>query len=173
MPVRWAYHEITAKGYVNRMLLCHHGEVVAQHLRCWDKEQALYDYRHYLPLLEQKPGTLDYALPLAQLKLPECFDVLRRRLEFAADPSGKGTREYISVLCLLEKHPLAKLKRAVEKALGCGAPSSDVVAMYLHSPEDCKPPLFRLDGREHLRGVQVDAADLSAFGQLLSAGGAP
>jgi len=173
VPVRWAYHEITAKGYVNRVELCHRGEVIAQHPRCWAKQQALYDYRHYLPLLEEKPGALDYALPLAGLKLPECFDVLRRRLESAADSPGKGTREYISVLCLLEKHPVAKLKRAVERALGCGAPNCDVVAMYLHSPEDRKPPLFRLDGREHLRGVQVDTADISAFGQLLSAGGAP
>ena len=77
---------------MNRIVLCHHDEVVAVHARCWDREQLIFDYRHYLALLERKPGALDYALPLADLKLPECFDLLRRRLESTADPSGKGTR---------------------------------------------------------------------------------
>ena len=172
VPVRWAYHQITAKGYVNRIVLCHHDEVVAEHPRCWDREQLIFDYRHYLALLERKPGALDYALPLADLELPACFDLLRRRLESAADPSGEGTREYIRILRLLENYSVARLKRAVEKALGCGAPNRDVVAMYLHSPEDMRPPRFRLDGREHLRGVQVAPADLAAYGQLLLTGGA-
>ncbi len=40
---------------------------------------------------------------------------------------------------------MAKLKRAVEKALGCTAPTRDVVAMYLLSPEEMRPPRFRLE----------------------------
>jgi hypothetical protein len=31
-----------------------------------------FDYRHYLPPLERKPGSLDYARPQAGLDLPEC-----------------------------------------------------------------------------------------------------
>ncbi len=171
VPVRWAHHQITAKGYVNRVVLCHHDEIVAVHARCWDREQLIFEARHYLALLERKPGALDYALPLVDLKLPPCFELLRRRLESATDPSGEGTREYIRILRLLERHSPAKLQRAVEKALGCGAPNRDVVVMYLLSPDDMRPPLFRLAGREHLRGVEVASADLSAYGQLLSPGG--
>ena len=171
VPVRWAHHRITAKGYVNRVVLCHHDEIVAVHPRCWKREQLIFDPLHYLALLERKPGALDFALPLAELKLPACFELLRRRLESAFDPPGKGTREYISILRLLEKHSLANLKRAVEKALGCMAPSRDVVAMHLLSPEDMRPPRFHLAGREHLRGVQVDPADLRAYDQLLAGGG--
>ena len=173
VPVRFAHHPITAKGYVNRVVLCHHDEVVAVHSRCWEREQLIFDYRHYLALLERKPGALDYALPLADLNLPACFDLLRRRLELAADPSGEGTREYIRILRLLERHPVVRVKQAVEKALGCRAPNRDVVAMYLLSPEEMRPPRFRLAGREHLRGVEVASADLSAYGQLLADGGAP
>ena len=43
------------------------------------------------------------------------FAVLRRRLE--TERGGEGTREYIGVLRLLEKHPLKRLSRAVEEAL--------------------------------------------------------
>jgi hypothetical protein len=36
---------------------------------------------HYLALLEAKPGALDHARPLSGWSLPECFGLLRRRLE--------------------------------------------------------------------------------------------
>jgi len=51
------------------------------------------NYLHYLPLLEQKPGSLDYARPLLDLKLPECFEVLRRRLVVEEEKEGEGSRE--------------------------------------------------------------------------------
>jgi hypothetical protein len=172
VPVRVAHHPITAKGYMEQVVLCLQDEVVAVHPRSWDKEQLLFDYRHYLPLLERKPGALDHALPLAELDLPECFAVLRRRLESAAQPRGEGTREYIRMLRLLERFPPARVKQAVERALGSGAPGRDVVAMYLLSPEEGSAPRFRLDGHEHLRGVQVAAPDLAAYDQLLAGGGA-
>lgn len=59
---------------------------------------------HYLALLERKPGGLDHARPLEEWKLPPCFRDLRSRLE--ADLDGDGTREYIKVPRLLERHSL-------------------------------------------------------------------
>lgn len=173
VPVRYAHHGITAKGYIDRIVLCHQDQVVATHRRCWEQEQVCYDYRHYLPLLERKPGALDHALPLADLNLPACFDLLRRRLESRCDPPGEGTREFIRVLRLLEQHPMANVKRAVERALNAGAPGRDVVAMYLLSPEDWRPGPFHLQGREHLRDVRVAPVDLAAYDGLRAEGDAP
>ena len=56
---------------------------------------------------------------LAGWTLPECFLLLRRRLE--AERDGDGTREYIRVLRLLEKYPLAQVRPAVEQGLKAGA----------------------------------------------------
>ena len=81
VPVSYAHHEILVKGYVDRVTLCHKDRVVAEHLRSWGKEGIFFDYRHYLSLLERKPGSLDHARPLVDLNLPECFDTLRRRLQ--------------------------------------------------------------------------------------------
>ena len=64
--------------------------LVARHPRCWDREQVIFEPIHYLALLERKPGALDYARPLEDWELPECFGVLRRRLE--AELGGPGTR---------------------------------------------------------------------------------
>lgn len=107
------------KGYINRVAFCWKGNVVAVHKRLWGKEQVSFEPIHYLALLEKNPGALDHARPLENWSLPDCFAVLRRCLENQFD-RGEGTREYIQVLRLLEKRPLGKLTKAVEKSLACG-----------------------------------------------------
>ena len=166
----YAHHEILIKGYVDRVVLCHHDKVVAEHPRSWGKEGVFFDYRHYLPLLERKPGALDHALPLADLHLPECFDTLHRRLCAEESRKGEAKREFIRVLRLLEDYPMGKVRKAVEKATRLGVHSRDAVLQFL-TPRFCwEKTSFLLDGREHLRGVKVPTVDVSVYGTLLSGG---
>ena len=165
VPVRWAHHPIVAKGYFDRVVLCGAGSEVACHARIWDDEQVCFEPLHYLALLETKPGAFDHARPLAGWTLPECFLLLRRRLE--AEREGDGTREYIKVLRLLEKHSMPQLRRAVEQALAVGAITRDAVAQFLYPREDWSATLFSLDGHPHLRHVRVDAPDLAAYTELV------
>ena len=173
VPVAYAHHEILIKGYVDRVVLCHHDKIVAEHPRSWGKEGVFFDYRHYLPLLERKPGALDHARPLADLHLPACFDTLRRRLFAEESREGEGSREFIRVLRLLEDYPLGKVRKAVEKAVMLGVHSRDAVLQFLTPRFSWETTSFLLDGRQHLRWVKVAPVDLSAYGTLLSAGGAP
>jgi hypothetical protein len=146
-------------------VLCADGGEVARHARNWGDEQVHFEPLHYLALLETKPGALDHARLLAGWTLPECFALLRRRLE--AERDGDGTREYIRVLRLLEKHPLATLRAAVEAALRVGAITRDAVAQFLHPREDRRATPFSLDGHPHLRHVRVAAPDLAAYRALV------
>jgi transposase len=173
VPVTYAHHEILVKGYVNRVVLCHKEKVVAEHRRSWEKEGVFFNYLHYLPLLERKPGSLDHARPLANLNLSECFDTLRRRLVMEQDKEGDGIREFIRVLRLLEDHPMARVRQAVEKALRIRAHSRDAVAQFLIPRFSWPKTTFLLEGREHLRLVMVAKPDMSAYHSLLSDGGAP
>jgi transposase len=173
VPVSCAHHEILVKGYVDRVVLCHHETVVARHSRSWEKEGVFFDYRHYLPLLERKPGALDHARPLAGLDLPECFEVLRRRLVAGEEKQGYGTRKYIKVLRLLEDASMARLKQAVEKGLFAGAYGPEAIAWFLAPRPPCPPSTFILDGREHLSRVSVAGPDIAAYDSLLAQGGAP
>jgi transposase len=170
VPVSYAHHEILIKGYVDRVVLCHQDRVVAEHRRSWGKEGTFFDPRHYLPLLERKPGSLDYARPLAGLDLPECFDTLRRRLQGQEEKEGEGIREFIRVLRLLEDYPLAKLRVAIEKALRIHAHSRDAVLQFLVPRFSWRNTTFLLDGRKHLRLVKAVKPDLLAYGTLLSKG---
>jgi hypothetical protein len=173
VPVAYAHHEILIKGYVDRVVLCHHHQVVAEHRRSWGKEGIFFDPRHYLALLETKPGALNYALPLADLKLDPCFDTLHRRLVAEELKTGHGTREFIRVLRLLEDHSQTKLTQAVKKALRIGAHSRDAVAQFLMPQTAWFPMIFVMDGREHLREVRVEKPDVAAYDILLDQGGAP
>jgi transposase len=170
VPVAYAHHTLTLKGSCEEVTLYCGPEEVARHVRIWDKEQIRLDPIHYLALLERKPGALDVARPMAGLELPECFAVLRRRLE--AEREGDGTREYIRVLRLLERHRLPELRRAVEKALASGAMTRDAVAQFLTPQPQYRHTVFRLDGHPHLRGVKIDSPDVRAYRDLMAAGGA-
>jgi transposase len=170
VPVSYAHHEILVKGYVGRVVLCCQDKVVAEHRRSWGKEGTFFDYRHYLPLLERKPGSLDYARPLVGLDLPECFDTLRRRLQGQEEKEGDGIREFIRVLRLLEDYPMERLRIAIEKALRIQAHSRDAILQFLVPRFSWRNTTFLLDGRKHLRLVKVAQPDLSAYRTLLSKG---
>ena len=165
VPVAYAHHPVVVRGYMGRVEVGCHRQVIAVHPRCWERERQIFDPLHYLPLLERKAGGLDHARPLEGWALPTCFDTLRRRLEVERED---GTREYIRVLRLLEKHPMEALTRAVEKGLRMRAHSRDAIAQFLVPPEPWEQTTFRLEGREHLRHVKVAEADVGAYRTLLA-----
>jgi hypothetical protein len=153
------------KAYPDKVLIFRHDAMVAEHDRLWGKEEVTYQPSHYLELLERKPGALDYAEPLSEWDLPECFHQLRGRLE--KEGRVQGIKEYIRVLRLLEKHPQNRVAHAIEKALKLRHCSRDIVVQYLYPDELPVAPTFTLDGREHLQGIRVDAPNLYAYATLL------
>ncbi len=160
VPTAFAHHEVTAVGGVDVVRLVVGSEVVAAHPRSWKKETVTFDPVHYLALLERKPGALDVARPLEGWDLPECFGILRRRLE--ADFGSAGTREYIKVLRLMETATLEELATAVTEALAIGATGVDAIGLILAHAKERPVALFSLDGHPHLKSVAVEAPDLTA-----------
>jgi hypothetical protein len=170
VPVRYAHRPVVVRAYVDRVVIGHKGEVIAEHRRRWGREGVSFDPVHYLALLRRQPGAPDHARPPDGRELPGCFAVLRRRPE--AERDGEGTREYIRVLRLLEEHSLARLTAAVEPGLRLRAHSRDAIAQFLLPREDRRATTFSLDGREHLRRVVVRSTEVSAYRDLLPIGGA-
>jgi transposase len=168
VPTDHAHHPVTALGGIEDVRIVVGTEVVATHKRCWTKEEILFDPRHYLALLERKPGALDFARPLENWNLPACFALLRRRLE--ADLGSIGTREYIKVLRLMEKTTVAELAGAIEVALSIGATSADAITLILFHRQERPAGLFSLDGHPHLKSVAVESIDLGAYDALAQKG---
>jgi hypothetical protein len=164
VPTEYAHHEVTVIGGIEEVRLVVGDRLVARHPRHWGKEHVEFNPVHYLALLERKPGALDYAKPLEDWKLPDCFGVLRRRQE--AELEKQGTREFIKVLRLLEHVALPELTGAVEYALSIGANSADAVKLILQSRREQPVNLFCLDGRPHLKGVHIPPPNLEAYRTL-------
>ncbi|MCZ6755930.1 MAG: IS21 family transposase [Gemmatimonadetes bacterium] len=170
VPTAYAHHDLTVIGGIDRVQILFGVRVVATHPRHWGRQQVLFEPVHYLALLERKPGAFDVARPLEQWRLPDCFAVLRRRLE--NEWQHAGTREFIKVLRLLESNTLRALTDAVEYALSIGALDRDAVGLILQHRREQPVTLFCLDGRPHLKTVRVRAMDLQGYRILLTGGAA-
>jgi transposase len=168
VPTAFAHHDVSVVGGIDEVRVVAGTDVVAVHPRCWGTEQVTFDPRHYLALLERKPGALDFARPLEGWDLPECFSLLRRRLEAEAGSAGK--REYIKVLRLAERASISELAAAIDVAIGIGATTADAIALILYHRAERPVGLFSLDGHPHLRSVVVEAPDLTAYRALRATG---
>jgi transposase len=166
VPVRYAHRKLLVIATVEEVRLVYEDRLVARHARCWGRERTFFEPIHYLALLERKPGGIDYARPLENWGLPECFPLLRRRLE-AADLQH-GTRSYIRVLRLLEKFSLAQLAAAIEYALDIDVIDADSIRTIVEHRSEEPVELFPLDGRPHLAHVRVETTDVSSYQALLS-----
>ena len=145
--------------------------MITVHPRCHLRHQPIYDPLHYLPLVACKPRTLDDGAPMRQLweQLPECFTLLRRRLERDQEGSD-GTRQFIAVL-LLKDHPMERLSRAVERALALGIEHPEAIRNLLLCPPEQTPSPLDLSGRAHLAAYVVSQPSLVGYGALVAPGG--
>ena len=163
VPVAYGHRPVVLRASTETVFVYQAGKEIARHRRCWDRERQIFDPVHYLPLLERKSGSLDYARPLAGWALPECISILRRELEARRED---GTREYIRVLLLLREHALPRVTRAVERSLHWSSPTADAIRQWLVPAERPELATFRLDGRDHLAGVHVAETSLSVYSRL-------
>jgi transposase len=168
VPTAYAHHHVTAVGNIQEVRLIVNDRVVARHPRDWARENVHYDPLHYLALLERKPGSLDFARPLEDWNLPDCFDILRRRLE--GERQSDGRREFIRVLRLLETLELAELSRAIERALAISALTVDAIRILAQQGREQPAQWFNLDGRPHLQGHEIPPPHLDRYSALLSGG---
>jgi len=165
VPVQYGHRKLLVVATVEEVRLVYEDRLVARHRRCWDREQNFFEPVHYLALLERKPGGFDHARPLENWQLPDCYDLLRRRLEAAN--SQDGTRSFIRVLRLLEKFSLPELTEAVEYALDIDVIDADSIRTIIEHRADPPVKLFPLDGRPHLAHVRVETTDVTSYQALL------
>jgi hypothetical protein len=169
VPMEYAHQDVIVKGYTNLVRICRFHEVIAEHPRCWGREQQIFNPLHYLPLLERKPHSLAFGRPFEKLALPGCFEVLQRRMEWELD---HGRREYIQVLRLLERYSVQQVTSAVQEALRRRVHTKDGVAQFLTGCRPWRQTTFKLDRSDHLRLVKISKSDVGVYADLLGQGGA-
>jgi hypothetical protein len=165
-PTEYGYHDVLVKGYVHQVVVVCGSAVIARHPRSYEREDVVFEPRHYLALLERKPRALDQAAPLAGWELPECFPRLRRLLEARLHKGGK--REYVQVLRLLETFSLPEVEAAIGDALHLGTIGFDAVKHLLLCRIERRPPRLDLENYPHLPQADVQTTQAADYMALLS-----
>jgi len=120
VPCEWVGQMVGARLYPNRLVLVVGDAIVAHHERLTERGKTRYDWQHYIPLLERKPGALRNGAPFADL--PEPLQQLRRAL--LRNPGGDQVMA--KVLAIVPTAGLDAVLVAVELALEGGPPSGRV-----------------------------------------------
>ena len=170
VPTAYGHRQVLVKGYVQEVVICCGAQIIARHVRCYGRQETIYDPLHYLALLEYKTNALDQAAPLQQWPLPAEFAQLRHLLEAQLSKRGKksGQREYIQVLRLLECFALETVAWAVREALRLQAISFDAVKHLVLCRIEQRPARLDLMLYPHLPVARVSTTVVSEYLGLLS-----
>jgi len=134
VPASFANRPVSVRVYPERIVVAAEGQIVCEHARVFARSHdrkstaTVYDWRHYLAVLQRKPGALRNGAPFAEL--PPAFRTLQQRLL----KTPGGDREMVEVLALVLQHD----EQAV-LALEAGAPTKMHILNLLHRLVDGKP----------------------------------
>jgi hypothetical protein len=144
--------------------------MVVEHPRCFGHEQDVIEPLHYLPLLEQRPGAFEHAVPIRRWRTawPPAYEQLLAELR-SRWPEGRGVREFISILKLHSEHPSKSVEQAVQNAVELGACHLDGVRLCLRQllEERQALPSLNLTDRPTLADVGQQPVNLHQYDQLL------
>ncbi len=133
VPTRHVNAILSLRVYPEQLVLVAEGVEVARHVRSFERDQTFYDWRHYIELVQTKPGALRNGAPFKAM--PEALQTLQRHLLRHAG----GDRVMTQVLAAVPIHGLDAVLVAVELALESGRPSAEHVLNVLARLRDGLP----------------------------------
>jgi transposase len=138
VPASFANRPVSLRIYPERLVVVAEGHVICTHERIIDGSHRkpgrfIYDWRHYLAVVQRKPGALRNGAPF--LEMPEPF----RKLQAKMLRQPGGDREMVDILSLVLHHDEQAVLRAVEMALQAGVPTKTHVLNLLHRLLDGTP----------------------------------
>ncbi len=173
VPSRYAHRDAILEIFHNRIRIIIEGSIpVAEHERCFGRNQAILDPVHFIDLLSFKHR----AVVNAEVFRQRSFNATLRALlngYSEHDPASAGKR-FMRVIALLENHSMDDLVDAVAAARQRGTDDPAAIALSLQQgqrPYRDAPPLQLPPGT---RGSQRPATDLRAYDTAtLTEGAAP
>ena len=126
VPCELAGQWVSLRLYPERIDIVAHDNRVASHPRSLSRDQIHYDWQHYIPLIERKPGALRNGAPFADLPAP------LQRLRQALLPREGGDRLIAKVLASVPISGLEAVLVAVELVLESGVPSAEHIENMLN-----------------------------------------
>lgn len=132
VPASFANRPVSVRVYPDRLRIVAEGKILCEHMRIIQRNHRLpprtiYDWRHYLAVLQRKPGALRNGAPFM-----ECPKAFRQLQEHLLRKPG-GDREMVDILSLVMHHDEQAVLAAVEQALAEGVPTKTHVLNMPHT----------------------------------------
>jgi len=139
VPAAFANRPVSVHAYAERIVVMAEGRRIAEHARVIQRShdapgKTVYDWRHYLAVVQRKPGALRNGAPFTEL--PGAL----RRLQSTLLKRPGGDREMVEILALVLHHDEQAVLTAVELALESGAASKQHVLNLLSRLLEPAPP---------------------------------
>jgi transposase len=152
---------VEVQAYGDRVVIRHQGQLVAEHPRCFRRDQVIYDPWHYVPVLKRKPGALRNGAPFRDWQLPDSLCRVRAHFEGLDD----GDKQMVKVLNAVMTDSLVEVTAACESALQAGTISADIILNLLarsQTPASQAP----IDTPSALRVEQLPVANCRRYDGL-------
>ena len=165
VPASFANRPVSLRAYPDRLVVVAEGQAVCEHARIVERShdvprRTVYDWRHYLAVIQRKPGALRNGAPFAEL--PEAF----RKLQAQLLRRPGGDREMVDVLALVLQHDEQAVLCAVELALEEGVATKTHVLNILHRLTDGTNTAAAIDAPQALVLNQEPRADIERYDAL-------
>ena len=104
VPASFANRPVSVRVYPERIVVAAEGQIVCEHARVFARSHqrksttTVFDWRHYLAVIQRKPGALRNGAPFAEL--PPAFWALQQRML----KTPGGDREMVEILALVLQH---------------------------------------------------------------------
>ena len=138
VPAAFANRVVSLRAYAERIVLVAEAEVIAEHGRVFNRGkgqgQTIYDWRHYLAVVQRKPGALRNGAPFKGL--PKSF----KRLRSVLMKRDGGDREMADILALVLHHDEKLVELAVREAVDSEVISKTHIVNRLSRLLDVPPP---------------------------------
>jgi hypothetical protein len=123
VPADFAGKVVSVRSSADRIRIVVLDQLIAEHTRCFERDQLIYDPWHYLPVLEKKPGALRNGAPFREWNLPATIRTVQDRIM----RQPKGDRAFVERLLMARVVGLEPLAVACELALESGIVTAAIV----------------------------------------------
>ncbi|MFV0643359.1 MAG: IS21 family transposase [Sphingomonadaceae bacterium] len=167
VPASFANRPVSLRIYPDRIVIAAEGQILCEHQRIMDRAhhqrgQTVYDWRHYLAVVQRKPGALRNGAPFTEM--PEAF----RQLQAHLLKHPGGDREMVDILSLVLHHDEQAVLCAVVMALEAGVPTKTHILNLLHRLIDGKPvSVAAIDAPQALTLRREPKANVDRYDALL------
>ncbi len=126
VPAQWANAIVSVRLDATHVRMVAEGQVIAEHVRCFLRDQLICDPWHYLSVLDKKPGALRHGVPFVNWDLPVAIKIVRDRIL----KQEKGDRAFVDLLLMtrdLGDDGLDALEVACDLTIQTGVISAAIV----------------------------------------------